>query len=194
MIIPSISLVLLMAACGMMAAPHEPSTLLNTMQNRAVKKIPANFNASCSDVRFFDPRDLVDEGSKKKDSTPYLVAKCGDGKGGERCSWMPLTACFANADGAIVYQRYGAFFKSCTECKYEHTDGNMRCICSGPKGAVTSVVNLNNFLDNRGGLLGCHRFGGNPIGCNEHEMMAIRFHTNPAIIPDEPDWAFEGGL
>ncbi|EXF85751.1 hypothetical protein CFIO01_07160 [Colletotrichum fioriniae PJ7] len=105
MIFPSIFLVVFMMVCVTIAAPYEISTTLDTLQSRAEKKIPANFKASCSDVRFFDPRVLVEEGSKKKDSTPYLVAKCGDGKGGQKCSWMPLTACFANAHGEIVYRR-----------------------------------------------------------------------------------------
>ncbi|KAK1658407.1 hypothetical protein BDP55DRAFT_734167 [Colletotrichum godetiae] len=135
-------LTILKMAFGIMAAPHESSSALDVIQPPAKKKIPANFKASCSDVRFFDPRDLVDEGDKRKDSTPYLMAKCGDGNGGQKCSWMPLTACFANAHGKIVYRRYGAFFKSCADCKYENVGTNMTCECTGPKGSVKSVVNL----------------------------------------------------
>ncbi|KXH47302.1 hypothetical protein CSAL01_03277 [Colletotrichum salicis] len=98
-------LTILTMASRIIAAPRESSTALDVIQTRAKKKIPANFKASCTDVRFFDPRDLVEEGDKRKDSTPYLVAKCGDGNGGQKCSWMPLTACFANAHGEIVYRR-----------------------------------------------------------------------------------------
>ncbi|KAK0373772.1 hypothetical protein CLIM01_08883 [Colletotrichum limetticola] len=194
MIFPSIFLAIFVMACETIAAPYKSSTVLDTIQSRIEKKIPANSKASCSDVRFFDPRVLVDEGSKKKDSTPYLVAKCDDGKGGQMCSWMPLTACFANAHGEIVYRRYGAFFKSCVDCKYENVGANMKCECEGPKVSVQASINLNEWMDNRGGQLGCHRFGGNVIDCTEHEMMATRFHTTPDVIPDEPEWAFKGGL
>ncbi|KAK1499095.1 hypothetical protein CTAM01_07016 [Colletotrichum tamarilloi] len=105
MIFPSIFLAIFVMTCETIAAPYKSSTVLDTIQSRIEKKIPANSKASCSDVRFFGPRVLVEEGSKKKDSTPYLVAKCDDGKGGQMCSWMPLAACFANAHGENVYRR-----------------------------------------------------------------------------------------
>ncbi|KZL82600.1 hypothetical protein CI238_02773 [Colletotrichum incanum] len=122
-----------------------------------------------------------------KDATPYLVARCY-GKGGDKCTWMPLQACFANTYGEITYARYGAFYKSCPQCEYEALSARMRCQCDSPIGMVDSVVKLDDYISNKEGSLSCQGFVGFSIDCNESEMMRVRTVSAPKILPDEPTW------
>ncbi|KAK2028408.1 hypothetical protein LX32DRAFT_640007 [Colletotrichum zoysiae] len=89
-------LFLLLAACGITAAPPGLPTDLILRRARLVTN---PYKTTCPDVRMIDPRPLV---SATKDTTPYLVARC-KGFGNEKCSWIPLQACLGNTNGVITY-------------------------------------------------------------------------------------------
>ncbi|KAK1973856.1 hypothetical protein LZ30DRAFT_775654 [Colletotrichum cereale] len=117
----------LLAACRIMAVPSGRSTDLIPRRSRLVTN---PYRRSCPDVRMIDPGPLVSE--TLKETAPYLVARC-KGFGRERCSWIPLQACFANTNGQITYTKYGAFDQSCSSCEYEASDAEMRCMCYSPE-------------------------------------------------------------
>ncbi|KAK6225619.1 phosphoglycerate mutase [Colletotrichum tabaci] len=106
-----------------MAAPPESPTS-HVMQRS--EQTERGFIKSCYDVRFFDPR--VINFRKYKKTSPYVVARCLT-PDADKCSWMPLFACFANIDGAITYARDGFFDKSCSACEYRAALGKMKCRC-----------------------------------------------------------------
>lgn len=90
---------MLLAGGGTMAAPPESPTSHVIQRSEQTER---GFIKSCYDVRFFDPR--VINFKKYKKTSPYVVARCLT-PDADKCSWMPLFACFANTDGAITYAR-----------------------------------------------------------------------------------------
>ncbi|WYZ36924.1 hypothetical protein EsH8_II_000430 [Colletotrichum jinshuiense] len=170
-------LMVVMVACGAVVATPEPF--------RGIIDSGGRFNDTCPDVRFFDPRDLKE---KFNGASPYLVANCKRPGGlKERCTWMPLFACFANSGGHLVYRRYGSFHRSCNKCEYDHFTTVMKCLCKDKDEQVASSVSLNELLWNYEGQIRCHNYIGYEIECTETDMMKIRTATAPDPLPEDPE-------
>ncbi|KAK2779041.1 hypothetical protein CKAH01_11461 [Colletotrichum kahawae] len=60
------------------------------------------FNNSCSEIRYWDPDSIY---GRKNQASPYIVARCMNSGKKDRCSWLPLTVCFANDGGVFGYRK-----------------------------------------------------------------------------------------
>lgn len=78
------------------------ATLLVPLLAAACRAVDVGFFDSCTDVRFYD---VGFETNIYLTFTPYIIAKCSDNRGGERCSWLPLMHCISNKHGNLAWER-----------------------------------------------------------------------------------------
>ncbi|KAL0941444.1 uncharacterized protein CTRU02_204207 [Colletotrichum truncatum] len=63
--------------------------------------LAGGYNQSCSQIRYWDPDSIY---GHKMNASPYLVAKCTDTDGKDRCSFLPLTVCFSLDQGLFAFR------------------------------------------------------------------------------------------
>ncbi|CAE6370152.1 unnamed protein product [Rhizoctonia solani] len=81
----------------------------------------------------------------------FLVANCGDGRGGRRDNTLDLNKCIVNANGNLRYQANGGYAGSCSGCGIR-TGAYMTCGCNG---TGATIADLDQCISNYGGNLAC---------------------------------------
>ncbi|KAH8714554.1 Cyanovirin-N [Ilyonectria robusta] len=189
-----IFLSILTAALGVCANPstpndgapnHSPDTDLGVnitnieLEERGNSGTWGGFADSCTDIRYYlsnkdmkkyeigesNPNSAV--GVKPYLDSPVIVARCPNLSGQTRCSVLRIGDCMANREGKLQIVDKGKWHTTCTQCAFQSDGRYFACQCYTGKGKnlQTTVVNLNELINNFDGNLMCFSNRGSPEYC-----------------------------